>query len=295
MPVTTTIGYFDSGVGGVSVWRAVCRRLPDCPTLYVADNANCPYGPRPAGQVRRYSAAITRFLLAQGAGLVVVACNTASAAALQWLRTRFETPFVGMEPAVKPAAQATRTGHVGVLATRGTVDGDLFRNTSARYANGVAVHVQVGDGLVECVETGQANTAETEQMLRRYVDPMLQAGVDRIVLGCTHYAFLLPTLQRILPATVTVVDAAEAVARQVERRLAEMPPSSPHASGAGPAQADARTAADHRFFTTGSPGVLATLLRAELGREPHIERLAWRRGGLQLIDDLWSAPARAQE
>jgi glutamate racemase len=273
MPATTTIAFFDSGVGGISVWRAVRQRLPGCPTLYVADNAHLPYGPRPAAQIRRYSAAITRFLLAQGAGLVVVACNTASAAALQWLRGRFDVPFVGMEPAVKPAAEATRTGHVGVLATRGTVDGELFRNTSARYANGVAVHVQVGDGLVECVETGQADSAETEQVLRRYIDPMLQAGVDRIVLGCTHYAFLLPMLERILPATVTVVDAAEAVARQVEWRVVEMPQAATSTAMEVPV--------DHRFFTTGTPAVMAALLRGELSCEPHVERLAWRRNRLE--------------
>jgi len=277
-----TIGFFDSGVGGLSVWRAVRRRLPGCSTLYVADNAHCPYGPRPAEQVRRYSAGITRFLLAQGADLVVVACNTASAAALQWLRAHVATPFVGMEPAVKPAAQVTRTGHVGVLATHGTVEGDLFRNTSARYANGVVVHTYVGDGLVECVEAGRADTPEAEQLLQRYVVPMLEAGVDCLVLGCTHYAFLTPALQRILPATVTVVDAAEAVARQVERRLLEVTSALPAAVRSGDPDDPAITVR-HRFFTTGTPDVLTALLRSELDRTPEVQRLVWRNGRLYRI------------
>jgi glutamate racemase len=278
-----TIGFFDSGVGGLSVWWAVHRRLPDCSTLYVADNAHCPYGPRPAEQVRRYSAGITRFLLAQGADLIVVACNTASAAALQWLRAHFATPFVGMEPAVKPAAQVTRTGHVGVLATQGTVEGDLFRNTSARHANGVVVHTHVGDGLVECVEAGRANAPEAEQLLRHYVDPMLKAGVDCLVLGCTHYSFLIPALQRILPDTVTVVDAAEAVARQVERRLLEVTAAQPRLVRSGEPDDPAITAR-HRFFTTGTSDVLATLLRTELHTMPEVQRLAWRNGQLHLIE-----------
>ena len=278
-----TIGFFDSGVGGLSVWRAVHRRLPGCSTLYVADNAHCPYGPRPAEQVRRYSAGITRFLLAQGADLIVVACNTASAAALQWLRSHFATPFVGMEPAVKPAAQVTRTGHVGVLATQGTVEGDLFRNTSARYANGVVVHTYVGDGLVECVEAGRADAPEAERLLRHYVDPMLKAGVDCLVLGCTHYSFLIPALQRILPGAVTVVDAAEAVARQVERRLPEVTTAQPRPVQSGKPDDPAITAR-HRFFTTGAPDVLKTLLRTELDPTPEVQRLAWRNGQLHLIE-----------
>jgi len=275
-----TIGFFDSGVGGVSVWREVRQRLPGCATLYVADSEHCPYGPRPPGQIRRFSRAITRFLLEHDAALVVVACNTASAAALQWLRARFDVPFVGMEPAVKPAAQQTRTGHIGVLATRGTVEGELFRNTSARHAGGVMLHVQVGEGLVECVESGQAESAETELMLRRYLEPMVQAGVDQIVLGCTHYPFLLPTMRRILPASVSVVDPAAAVARQVERLLIERPSlwcTPDFKSGMSGAEGDW-----HRFFTTGRPHVLSALLHRITGQAMRVERIAWRNGRLQI-------------
>jgi glutamate racemase len=282
-----SIGFFDSGVGGVSVWREVRRRLPDCATLYVADNAHCPYGPRSPEQVRCFSYGIARFLLERGARLVVVACNTASAAALHWLRAKFSVPFVGMEPAVKPAAQQTRTGHIGVLATLGTVNGHLFRATSARYANAVQLHIQVGDGLAERVEAGQAEAPETEQLLRHYLQPMFDAGVDEIVLGSTHYSFLVPVIRRIVPTGVSVIDPAIAVARQVERITAErgiisLPPrpdlecdrlAAGCQSAVGGKGQEESTA---RFFATGTPDVLSALLRAETGQSPWVERLAWK-------------------
>lgn len=268
-----TIGLFDSGVGGLSIWQAVRRRLPDCATLYVADNAHCPYGPRPAREVRHFSAAITRFLLARGAKLIVVACNTASAAALQWLRAHFPVPFVGLEPAVKPAAQQTRSGHIGVLATRGTVRGALFRTTAVRYARGVALHVQTDDRLVQCVEQGQLDAPETEQLLRDYLQPMVDAGVDQLVLGCTHYPFLLPVMRRILPPEVTVIDPAEAVARQVERCVQAF-----DVEDSGPGDCPPQ----HRFFVTAVPDVLQALLVRSTGQEWSVERLAWRGGRLVL-------------
>ncbi len=271
-----TIGFFDSGVGGLSIWQAVQRRLPTCATLYVADNAHCPYGPRPPRELRRFSAAITRFLLAQGAKLIVVACNTASAAALQWLRARFSVPFVGLEPAVKPAAQQTRSGHIGVLATHGTLKGALFRATAVRYARDVALHIQTDDRLVQCVEQGQIDAPETEQLLRNCLQPMIDAGVDQLVLGCTHYPFLLPVMQRILPPDVTVIDPAEAVARQVERCV--------HALGAGNSYPEG-SPSEHRFFVTAAPDVLQLLLMRSTGREWPVERLTWRAGRLSLICD----------
>ena len=264
------IGLFDSGVGGLSVWREVVRRLPHEATLYVADSAHCPYGPRPLEQIRQFARGITRFLIARGTKLIVVACNTASAAALEALRAEFDVPIVGMEPAVKPAAEQTRTGHVGVLATAGTVNGDLFRNTSARYAAGVTVHVQVGEGLVERIEAGQADTPETEVLLRGYLRPMIEAGVDQIALGCTHYPLLLPVMRRIVPAGVSVIDPAAAVARQVERVLMLE----------GIAAGEARVAG-HNFFTSGRPEVLVAMVRALAGREPRVEKVVWEREELK--------------
>jgi glutamate racemase len=265
-----TIGLFDSGVGGLSVWREVVRRMPHQATLYLADSAHCPYGPRPPEEIRRFSLGIARFLVEGGAGLIVVACNTASAVALESLRAEFDVPVVGMEPAVKPAAERTQAGHIGILATAGTVNGDLFRNTSARYAQNVMVHVQVGDGLVERVEAGQADTPETEALLRTYLRPMLDAGVDQIALGCTHYPLLMPAIRRIVPKGVAIIDPAAAVARQVERVLML----------AG-IQSDETCVAGHHFFTSGRPGVLAAMARTLMGCDPWVRRVRWENGKLR--------------
>jgi glutamate racemase len=279
------IGLFDSGVGGLSVWQEVVRRMPHQVTMYVADSAHCPYGPRPPEEVRCFSRGIVRFLIEQGAGVVVVACNTASAAALGSLRAEFDVPIVGMEPAVKPAAERTKTGHVGVLATAGTVNGDLFRNTSAHYANGVTVHVGVAKGLVEQVETGQADTPETESLLRIYLQPMIDAGVDQIALGCTHYPFLLPVIRRIVPQGVSVIDPAAAVARQVERVLLQesmVATEACAAAGCYPFPEVPRVVTSPRlrgasyFFTSGQPEVLAAMVCALTGWEPWVERVAWK-------------------
>ena len=238
------IGFFDSGVGGLSIWREVTQRLPHQPTVYLADNAYCPYGSRSSEQIQARALAITRFLLDEhDCRLIVVACNTASAAALTMLRERFSVPFAGIEPAIKPAAQATRTGHVGVLATLGTFQGSLFQNTSRRYAHGVHLHLQIGHGLVEQVESGQLHDPVTGQLLRQYLEPMLAAGVDQIVLGCTHYPFLLPLMRQLVDGQVHIIDPAPAVARQVESLLAAQTTQLP-------APLDWSLPA-HKFYTTG--------------------------------------------
>jgi glutamate racemase len=245
---SSPIGLFDSGVGGLSVWQEVTRRLPHEATIYFADSAHCPYGPRPAAEIKALAAAITRFLLEQDCKLIVVACNTASAAALDYLRTEFDVPIVGMEPALKPAVKATRTGHVGVLATEGTLNGYLFKNTAQRHADGVEVHVQVGEGLVELVEAGRLNTPAAETLLRRYLEPLLAANVDQIALGCTHYPLLLPLIEQIVAGCAQVIDPAQAVARQVQRVLM--------AQGL---ETDAGCVASHQFYTTGQPQPLQKL------------------------------------
>jgi len=242
------IGLFDSGLGGLSIWRAVTGRLPEETTRYVADQAYCPYGPRPAEEIISRARAMTRFLTHLDCKLIVVACNTASAAALQILRTEFDRPFVGMEPAIKPAAQATRTGHIGLLATAGTLQGHLFQNTAHRYANGTQMHIQIGNGLVEQVESGQLDTLDTEQLLHQYLDPMLAAGVDQVVLGCTHYPLLIPLIERIVAGRAQVIDPAQAVARQVEHVL-----TSTGLLHSPPPTADHKRVARHQFYTTGPP------------------------------------------
>ncbi len=215
------IGIFDSGVGGLSVWREIARQLPHEDTLYFADQIHIPYGPRTLQEIRSFSEAITRFLLERGCKLIVVACNTASAAALKHLRGTFpDVPFVGMEPAVKPAAQTTRTGVVGVLATPATFQGELFASVVERFANGVQLINQVCPGLVEQIEAGHLHTPATLEMLDRFLVPLRAANADTIVLGCTHYPFVIDALRQLAPE-VNVIDPAPAIARQVDRVLTE--------------------------------------------------------------------------
>ena len=246
------IGLFDSGIGGLSVWRELSRLLPAESTVYVADSAWCPYGPRPVQDIVARTRQITRFLLSQQCKLIVVACNTASAAALRLLRQEFNVPFVGLEPAIKPAAQATQTGHVGVLATTGTLQGQLFRQTSRRFAHGINLHVQVGEGLVEQIETGNLQSPQIEQLLRTYLNPMLAAGTDQIVLGCTHYPLVMPLINRVVNGQARVLDPALPVARQTQRVLHQR--NLLCVDTVNP---------KHRFFTTGS-GFCFQLPPAEL-------------------------------
>lgn len=275
MPDLRPIGLFDSGVGGLSVWQAMVRCLPYEATIYFADSANCPYGPRPPEVIQAVSAGIVRFLLQHHCKLIVVACNTASAAALQSLRAEFDVPIVGMEPALKPAAESTKTGHVGVLATVGTLQGALFKNTARRYANtqkgtgGVKVYLQIGEGLVERVEAGQLSSPETEALLRQYLEPMLAAQVDQVALGCTHYPLLLPLIRRIVNGRAAVIDPAQAVARQVQRILERQGLQVP-AGYAGQPQ--------YKFYTTGQPQVLQDLAIALSGQRVEVKRVQPIRG-----------------
>ncbi len=214
------IGVFDSGVGGLSVLRAIRQRLPGQPVVYLADQAHVPYGLRTLEEVRSFSEQITRFLLNQGARLIVVACNTASAAALHDLRSQFpEVPFVGMEPAVKPAAEQTLTGVVGVIATPATFQGQLYASVVERFANGVTLLQDTCPGLVTAIENGQLEAPETRVILERALLPMLERRIDTVVLGCTHFPFVIPLIERIVGPQVRVIDPAPAVARQVEHLL----------------------------------------------------------------------------
>ncbi len=222
-PVTTPhrpIAVFDSGVGGLSVLRHIRTQLPQERLIYLADQANVPYGSRSLAEIRAFSEAITHFLLNLGAKLIVVACNTASGAALTHLRQTFpDVPFVGMEPAVKPAAAQTKRGKVGVLATAGTFKSQRYEALMARFAQGVQVFENSCQGLVDLIESGQTDTPATEQLLRACVAPMLNEGVDTLVLGCTHYPFIRPLLAQIAGPAVAIIDPAPAVARQTKRRL----------------------------------------------------------------------------
>ncbi len=259
------IGVFDSGVGGLSVLRAIRRELPEEHILYVADQAHVPYGPRPLDEVRRFAEGIARFLLERGAKLIVVACNTASAAALHALRQLFpQVPFVGMEPAVKPAAEQTQSGVVGVLATPATFQGALYASVVERFAEGVKLLPHTCPGLVAQIEAGNLEGAETRAILETALRPMIQEGADTIVLGCTHYPFVMPLIQEIAGESVRVIDPSPAVARQV-RRLLEA--RGARRTATGPARM--------RFFTSGAPEPFASLLPRLLGETGSVQPVQW--------------------
>lgn len=214
------IGMFDSGVGGLSVLRAIHQILPGENLLYFADQSHVPYGSKPMQEVRSFSKGITKFLIKLGAKLIVVACNTASAAALHYLRGTFPSiPFVGMEPAVKPAAETTRTGKVGVLATPATFQGALYASVVERFAAGATLYQDTCPGLVQQIEMGALDTPETQKILEKALFPMLEEGIDTIVLGCTHYPFVIPLIHKIAGTELRVIDPAPAVARQTLRLL----------------------------------------------------------------------------
>jgi glutamate racemase len=276
------IGVFDSGVGGLSVLRHLRAQLPWADLIYFGDTAHVPYGPRPLAEVRGFADAITRFLLGQGADVIVVACNTASAAALKDLRAAYtEVPIVGMEPAVKPAAEGTRTGVVGVLATPATFQGELFSSVVERFAQGVRVLPQVCPGLVQQIEAGRLDTPETEAMLRGWLAPMLAADIDALVLGCTHYPFVIPLLEAICGPGVRVIDPAPAVARQVGRVLVE---GGPGVNGRATGERGELT-----YVVSGVPAELARLL-PRLGVEPGpVQGARWRDGQPELTAEV--APA----
>jgi glutamate racemase len=212
------IGVFDSGVGGLSVLREIRALLPDEDLVYVADSAHCPYGEKSHTFIRQRAATLSRFLIEQRARVIVVACNTATAAAIEDLRAHFvDVPIVGMEPAIKPAAAATRSGVVGVLATGTTLGADRFALLAERFADGIEVLTQPCPGLVEQVEAGDLESERTLDLLRAYTTPLLDRGADTLVLGCTHYPFLRPALVRVVGPDVTILDTGKAVARQVAR------------------------------------------------------------------------------
>lgn len=213
------IGVFDSGVGGISVLREIRRALPNENLIYYADSGHCPYGGKPRSEIIARADAIAEFLLTRGVKLIVVACNTATIAAVEHLRATYPISFVGMEPAVKPAVARSKTGVVGVLATGAALAGDKFHRLMATHAQQVRVITQPCPGLVEQVERGDLQSVETRALIQRYVAPLLAQGADTLVLGCTHYPFLRPLIAEVAGSAITLLDTGEAVARQTRRVL----------------------------------------------------------------------------
>ena len=219
------IGIFDSGAGGLSVFREIYKLLPEEKFIYYSDNAHCPYGEKSREYIIDRARAITSFLISEGAEIIVVACNTATAAAISTLREEFPISFIGMEPAVKPAAQATETGVVGVLATAGTLKATKYIDTRAKWAQDVKIVEHIGQGFVELVENGTMTGQEAETVVEKSVVPLLEAGADTIVLGCTHYPFLSDTILKVAKAhtdrQVTLIDPAPAVAKHLVEIMVE--------------------------------------------------------------------------
>lgn len=231
------IGFLDSGVGGLSILQEAHQLLPNCDTLYFADQGNVPYGPRPHHEIDRFVDPIVRFLHAEGAETIVLACHAASAASLYNLRERYpQIAFVGLEPALKPALTQTQSGVVGVLTTQATADGQLYQQLLARYAHNTRVITQVTPQLVALVEAGQLDGEPARSVVASYLAPLLAAGVDQIVLACTHFPFLAPLIRQIIGDGVTLVEPSEPVARQVSRVSEPCPPQIP----------------THRYFTSGN-------------------------------------------
>ena len=217
---TTPIGIFDSGIGGLSVLKEVRKLLPSEQLIYFADSIHLPYGDRAIDEIYTFSEAIIEFLMVQDCKVIVIACNTASAAAIHPLRIKYPTfQFIGMEPAIKPAAENTQTGKVGVLATVATFQGQLFKSVIERFAKDVEVITQPCAGLVQQIEAGKFESQETEEMLRNWLKPMMEAGIDRLVLGCTHYPFVEKTIRKIVGPYIQIIDPAPAVAMQLKRVL----------------------------------------------------------------------------
>jgi glutamate racemase len=268
---TAPIGIFDSGVGGLSILQEVRIQYPAEDLIYIADQAHVPYGPRPIKQVRSISKEISRFLIACEAKIVIVACNTASAAALYTLRKIYpSTPFVGMEPAVKPAAENTHTGIVGVLATPATFQSELFASVLDRFADGVTVIQDTCPGLVSRIEEGDLDSSKTRQILKNALTPMIHQGVDQVVIGCTHYPHVSPLIKEIVGANVEIIDPSQAVARQTGRILRANQLLNP---GKNPGKV--------QFFTSGDPKAFANILAKLVGEKESVEGLEWERGLLK--------------
>lgn len=217
---SAAIGVFDSGVGGLSVLKEIRFVLPGEDLIYLADSAYCPYGVKPVPEIRARSLKVTAFLVELGVKAVVVACNSATAAGLEQVREAFSRlPVIGVEPALKPAHDLTQNGKIGVLATSLTLNGIRFSVLVERFGTGVEVFTQPAPGLVELVEDGKLDTPDTEALLHQYLDPLLEKGIDTLVLGCTHYPFLIPMIKKIVGTKVTVLDTGLAVAKQTVRVL----------------------------------------------------------------------------
>jgi glutamate racemase len=241
------IGIFDSGIGGTSIWSAIHHLLPNEKTIYLADSKNAPYGQKTKAEIIALSIKNTELLLEMGCKLIVVACNTATTNAIQELRAKYKVPFIGIEPAIKPAATNSKTQTIGILATQGTLNSELFNKNTEKYQN-IKIIEQVGHGLVQLIENGKINSEEMTKLLHSYLNPMVEANIDYLVLGCSHYPYLIPQIKKILPDHIQIIDSGEAVAKQTKNVLQEN-------IGLSESQNN-----EPVFFTNSDPKVLSEIL-----------------------------------
>ena len=242
------IGIFDSGIGGTSIWREIHNLLPNEKTIYLADSKNAPYGQKSQKEIIALSMKNTDLLLEMGCKLIVVACNTATTNAIRELREKYTVPFIGIEPAIKPAVANSKTQIIGILATQGTLNSELFNKTAEMFHDTKIVE-QVGHGLVQLIESGNMNSPEMEKLLYSYLTPMIEANIDYLVLGCSHYPYLIPQIKKILPDHIQIIDSGRAVAKQTQNILKEQVGLS------------STTSNEAVFYTNTNPKVLQGILK----------------------------------
>jgi len=218
MKYNNPIGLFDSGIGGTSIWKEIHKLLPLEDTIYLADSFNAPYGLKSQEEIIQLSKKNTEFLLNNNCKIIVVACNTATTNAIKVLRSTYDVPFIGIEPAIKPAANNTQTHTIGILATKGTLNSDLFNKTASSLAN-VKIVEQIGHGLVQLIENGDIESSEMDELLKSYLTPMVEKNIDYLVLGCSHYPYLIPQIEKLIPKNIKIIDSGEAVAIQTKNVL----------------------------------------------------------------------------
>jgi glutamate racemase len=244
-----TIGIFDSGIGGTSIWREITALLPFENTIYLSDSINAPYGEKSKEDIIKFSIKNTELLLSKGCKLIVVACNTATTNSIDILRSKYDVPFIGIEPAIKPAALKTKTNSIGILATKGTLSSALFSETSEKFTTDIKVIEQVGKGLVQLIESGQLHSDKINELLNNYLQPMIKENIDHLVLGCTHYPYLIPQIKKIVGKNVAIIDSGLAVARQTNAVLEKL---------------NLKTISDksgnHQFYINTNTEVLQTIL-----------------------------------
>ncbi|MFY0630380.1 MAG: glutamate racemase [Flavobacteriaceae bacterium] len=245
------IGFFDSGVGGTSIWHEVHQLLPNENTIYLADSKNAPYGQKTEEEIIEFSYKNTEFLLNRNCKLIVVACNTATTNAISLLREKYDVPFIGIEPAIKPAGLITKTNTIGILATKGTLNSKLFETTSEKISEEISIIERIGEGLVDLIESGNIESPEITILLKQYLSPMIQENIDALVLGCTHYPYLIPQIRVIVGDTVQIIDSGLAVARQTKHVLGKF----------DLAQSSNKRKITHFFYSNTDANVLKSLVR----------------------------------